>query len=62
MTEIWPLAEKNSGVEENAKIEVTGTIYHGAEVHLGQSVLVVDQDIKRSRFYQQDDAVTHQSL
>lgn len=62
MTEIWPLAEKNSGVEENAKIEVTGTIYHGAEVHLGQSVLVVDQDIQRSRFYQQDDAVTHQSL
>ena len=62
VTEIEPLAEKNTGVEEGANIEIAGTIYHGAEVHLGQSILVVDQDIDRSRFYQEDDAVTHQSL
>jgi uncharacterized protein (DUF342 family) len=60
--DIKPLAEKNAEVEEGANIEIAGTIYRGAEVHIGQSTLMVNQDIDRSRFYKEDDAVTHQSL
>ena len=60
--DIKPLAEKNAEVEEGANIEIAGTIYPGAEVHIGQSVLMVNKDINRSRFFQEDDAVTHQSL
>lgn len=60
--EIKPLAEQNAEVEEGANIEVSGTIYRGAEVHIGQSNLVLDKDIDRSRFYQEEDAVAHQSL
>ena len=60
--DIKPLAKKNAVVEEGANIEIAGTIYPGAEVHVGQSVLAVDKDIRRSRFFQEEGAVSHKSL
>ena len=60
--EIEPLAEKNAEVGEEAGIDIAGTIYPGAEVHIGQALIIVPKEISRSRFYLEDDAVKHKSL